>query len=441
MKSYNILTLIFLVFYQMINAQTEVDKILLLQYEPRFKDEYYVQTTFNKLNNSAKYFQDFLDFELKLCQTGETVYKLNKGVGTITSTYTDCIIHGFGNIDEEAYKIFIQYTVFPIENDLFAEKLDVWGNLEKILKIFINYCPTGINFEHMTNNQSEITSYFLNDRIVFSTEIRNGKQIGRIRVRSTTGDDYKKFIKDYELKKQNYIDNKQIVAQDSLKRDEEKKQIEIRKEIELKKVEQEKLDAFLIQRKNTIFSLAKYNLSSYNKTLNELESQIHNFLLSSNLDQFYIRGELKLQVDTNFIKTINSDFVNTDHQAYLNQLTNILIEATAIEPVSLNGYYVNTEMPFFMNISYRSATTTFKIDNARQFVFHDLQLSENLKMEIEKAYRNSARGKYTVKYEIFRNEKKPTVYKFELVEVKKQMHIPVFIFGIFTLILIGAFSL
>jgi len=304
-----------------------VEEILTLQERPNSRYEYCIQTIFNKLNNSSIYLQDFLDKEIGLSTVGEPDYNLDKGVGTIKTTYTKSIIMGHGNIDYDAYKIYVEYKVFPIENDFFVEKLDIWGNWEIVANIFISYYPTTLNIEHLKNNKSEITSYYIGDRAVFSSYFDKGKLKARIKVRSTSEKDYEEFMKEYELKKQKHIEKKK------------QEQYEAR----------QKLQKFLQEREKNIYSLEKINQKEFNNTLSEITDYLNESSSYSN----DIRSDFNIIInfDTTGQKNIDIRYNNSSEIP-----TSIVrkIENIKIEPPKLNSYYVKTSDTTSYELNYSS---------------------------------------------------------------------------------------
>jgi hypothetical protein len=424
-----------------INAQNDIDKILNLQTRPNNRNGYCVQTIFNSLNNSSFYLQDFLDKEIKLSEVGEPDFKLKNGIGTIKTTYIKSIIHGYGNIDVNAYKVYVQYSVFPIDNDFFVEKLDIWGNWESVASIFISYYPTTLNVEYLKNNKSEMTSYYIEDRAVFSSEMVGGRLIGRIKVRSTSGKDYKQFLNDYEIKKQVYNSNLEIEIQDSIKKVEEEKQIEIKKEIERKRIEEEKLKVFLFERKTKIYDFSEINKTGYNNLLTQIQKESNSFLESKNSTSFFITGIIKIDIDTNNVVKYNTESIKTDNQEQLSKLIQNFNNSINVKAQQVNGYFVNSTLTYNINILYQTGQTIFKIDKSHNFIFSEPYPTDMVKNEIENKYQNSDIGKYSVKYEIFSNENIPTSSNITLIKYKKSFKFPYYYFGIAALIAAGLLGL
>jgi hypothetical protein len=185
-----------------LQRERDMDRILNLQTRPDYGIKYCIQTIYNKLNTSSIYFQGFLRNEIGLSEHGEPNYNLKNGVGTIRTTYINSIIRG--NVDYNAYKVNVQYSVFPIDDVFFVEKLDIWGNWESVAKIFILYYPASLNVEYLKNSKTEVTSYYIGDRASFTSEMVNGRLIGRIKVRCRAERNRKTFIAEYELKKQEF---------------------------------------------------------------------------------------------------------------------------------------------------------------------------------------------------------------------------------------------
>lgn len=186
--------------FNIVIGQNVNKKTLILEDKPVNSGSYCMQTIFNKLNNSSRYFQTFLDKEIGLTVDGESIINLKNGSGTITMTYVSKILQSLSEFEKNSYKIKIRYTVFLLEKEMFVEKLDIWGNWDNVANIFIKYYPTSINIEKLKNNKTTITSYYIEDRADFTTTIENEQAIGRIKVRSTSNMLKNDFIKKYTLK-------------------------------------------------------------------------------------------------------------------------------------------------------------------------------------------------------------------------------------------------
>lgn len=382
-------------------AQNNIDEILNLQASPNSSEEYCVQTIFNKLNNSSIFFQDFLQKKIQLSEEGESEYKLKNGIGTIKTTYINSFIHSLRNIDINYYMVDIEYSVFPIENDLFVEKLDIWGNWENVAKIFILYYPTTLNIEYLKNNKSEITSYYIEDRAIFSSEMVGGNLIGRIKVRNTSGKDYKKFIKEYEQKKQEFSVKMEIARQDSIKN------------------EEAKLKAFLLERKTKIYTLSELSKTDYNNLLTQIIKESNSFINNTNSLSFYITGTIKINIDTNSVVKFNTESIKSDNQEQLSMLIRNISNSLEVKASKINGYYVNSELSYDVNISYKKGHAFFKIDKSNNLIFSEPQPTDKVKNEIENKYKKSKIGKYEITYEILSNENIPTKSNLTLIKYKK----------------------
>lgn len=152
------------------------------QSQPNFDNEYIVETIDNDINNSSKYMQDFLSRVIGLSQDGDVVYNMDMGKGTITYTYIKSVIHVKESINKDDYLVKLVYHVESDENSLIVKSLDISGSFELVANIFINYFPTTLNLEQLEYKQ-EITSYYVNDRAVFSSTTADGKLKAKISVR------------------------------------------------------------------------------------------------------------------------------------------------------------------------------------------------------------------------------------------------------------------
>ena len=243
----------YILIYNLSFGQNYIDTLLNLQKRPTDIGKYCVQTIFNDINNSSPYFQTFMKRELGLGEDGESEFTMNNGIGTVKFTYINEILFG-DNLDVDAYKVYVEYKLFTMDDELFVEKLDIWGNWENVAKIFISYYPTTINIEYLKNNKTELTSYYGEDKAIFSTEFVNGRMKGKIKVRNFTGKEKNSFKNEYEIVKQEFITKKQ------------------KKE----KEEADKISTFLNERKNKIYSLRDLDYSKFKNIVNDHEEILLN---------------------------------------------------------------------------------------------------------------------------------------------------------------------
>ncbi|HOH23030.1 MAG TPA: hypothetical protein PLH70_08395 [Bacteroidales bacterium] len=419
-------------------AQDELDKILHLQRGPGLPNRYCVQTIFNKLDNSSFYFQDFLYKKVGLYLIDDD-FNVKNGKGTIKYTFKKPVA-GFGDIDVNAYRVYVQYTIFTIEDAIFVEKMDIWGHWESIADIFVLYYPSKVKVEYLKNNKSEVTSYFFTDRAVFSSEMLGGRLIGRIKVRSTTGKDHKQFLKDFEIEKQAYYFNIEKERQDSIREAEEMRQIELQKEMERKRLEEEKLKAFLLERETTIYNFSEISKRDYKNLLLQIQDVSNSFISNPHYSSFFISGVIKVEIDTNSVVTIDMDCVDSDSQLQINKLEDLLLNTIKVKAPQINGYFVNSAFTYDINISYQTGEAFFKIDEARNFIFSEPYPTDKVRNEIAMQYRYSEPGKYSVKYEITSNENIPPNSDIVLIDYKKKFKFPFHYIGMFALIVVSYFG-
>jgi len=400
MKRYCIMLLLFFVFsvqtlfaqqFRKPITQDDInDNLLGLQTHPA-DDGYCVYAIFNKLNNSFLYFQDFMQNQMKLSEHGENDCQWKDEILTIQMTYIPPIL--FGDVDANAYKVYVQYSVFVIEKDFFVEKLDIWGNWESVAEIFVSYYPTKINIDYLKNNKTEIVTRYGNDRAVFSSEMANGRFIGRIKVRDEAGKNYKQFINEFELKKQNWKAKLETQRQDSIKQ------------------EEEKLQKFLLERKTKVYNLSENNQKAYDDLISQIQNESDAFLHNTDHpSSFYIKGAIKIEIDTSNVVRFNTEDVTTDAQEQLSKLIEKLATSIKAKAQQINGHLVNSEILFNINISYRTGRAFFKTVQSRElFNYHnDIVFSEPYPADdVQKEIKSkgwSGIGKYEVKYEVFSSE-------------------------------------
>lgn len=345
-------------------AQVDIDKILTLQSQPYDRNTYCVQTINNKLNNSSFHFQGFLQRELGLSQTGDEIFEIENGKGVIQTTYIPGVLINYGN--EDLHKVHVKYDVFLLEDEIFVEKMDVWGNWETVANIFIRYYPTTLNIEYLKSNKSEITSYYIEDRSVFSSEIKNGVLQARMSVRTNSGKTTKDFIAEYEAKKADY-----------LKKENEK--------IAEEKAEKQQ---FLRERKATTYSLS--DLKNY--PAKDLQKDFQNELLS--IKDYSDPIETELVVTVNFDTLGKSSFNTKSSSANIPEVITTRIKQTRIEAPRVNNYYVKSSDSYKFKISY--SESEIKVKKKESSSSFDPDVDQNLKSEIDKYLKGKQAGKYTL---------------------------------------------
>lgn len=392
MKSKTQLTLLFIIFSYFSYGQEG----LYFQDRPN-GNNYCIQTTFNLLNNSSIYFDDFLNNEIGISRLGETEDKIDgkAGIGYIKKTYIKSGVYIGKNIDYDAYKVFVQYFVFGIDKGFVVDKLDIWGNWESVANIFIRYYPTTLNINYLRNSKSEISSYYIADKAVFTSEIVNGRLQGRITVRNSQNKDYKEILKKYDIEKQ--------------------------EKIKKEKQEYEKIKVFLNERAKTIYSIKKINKESYKKIASE------NFEIISNLNDYYINLKLDfklvLRFDTIGQQTVELIGNNLDLLPYaiMSKLREIKIQAPKI-----NSYFVSSvdTMNFSINF-YSELINVVKRDKGIRY--KDMY-SDHSKKIVSEFIERKNKGKYSLilKNILVNNESKSSIeikgYK-ELLSLKQYEYI------------------
>jgi len=346
-------------------GQNDIDKILQLQTRPSSRNGDYVQIIYNKLNNSSTYFQGFLQNKIGLTEEGDQEFDIDKGFGTIKTTYINKIIHGNEKMDYSAYNVFTKYKVFPIENDFFVETLDIWGNWESVAKIFILYYPTTINIENLKNNKTEITSYYLEDRAVFTSEQLNGRLIGRIKVSSTSNKTSKSFISDYDLKKKEFV----------------------LKNKEKERIQKEGLIAFLKERNTTTYSLKKMNNDQFEKITNDFVNMFENSIVASMPIDKNI--QLVVSFDTSGIKTVK---LRDDDIILFSDKTAKNISNVNIAPPKFDSYFVKTADTINLRLSIKESIVNATIKKSE--VVFKKEIDESVKTASMNYLKKKDEGKY-----------------------------------------------
>lgn len=357
----NTILILGLLFTNLLYSQFNISDELNLQKRPHSRNEYCVQTINNLLNNSSGYFQMFLQRELSLSQVGEQVLSIKDGKGTIESIYMPPIISSNANIDTDAYKIYVKYYVYVVGNDFFVESLDIYGNWETVAKIFISYYPTTLNLEYLTNNKTNISSYYIEDKAVFYSYFQNGRLKAKIEVRTTSDKKPSDIISVYEEKKAIY---------DS-----------IQEEIRRKKV------AFLDERASKVYRMRLIDRTSFLHTQTKIENKI------SFIDNYSTPLEDSLRVILKFDTAGNkSFFVHNEYQAYQHEKLINRLNAISIKPPLLKGYNVATSDTFTFKVSYDTTLLTVK-NSGRKL---KLKRGTSIPVSVQNFLHNKHNGIYTM---------------------------------------------
>jgi hypothetical protein len=324
-----IIVIIALLFSNLLYGQFNISDELGLQKRPHSRSEYCVQTVHNLLNNSSGFFQMFLQRELDLHQVGEQILNIKDGNGTIESVYMPPIISGNKNIDTDAYKVHVKYYVYAVGNEFFVESLDVYGSWETVAKIFITYYPTTINMEYLSNSKTNITSYYIQDKALFSSYFKRSRLKGKIEVRTTSD---KKPIDIISI----YVEKKSIY---------DRKQADVRRR---------KL-AFLKERAATVYSMGLIDETALPHIKNKIAKQL------SIMDNYAAPVDDKMSVILKFDTAGNKSFIiqNQTHAYRQEQLMNKLSSISIKAPL-LKGYNVATSDTFTFDINYTTNKLTIK---------------------------------------------------------------------------------
>lgn len=209
---------------------------------PYFPQKFYV-TTQNKYETQVTYFdlnfvtlkiQDYMSYEFGMTLNDEKMkYELKDGKGFITYAFIEKIA-----INSKPKELFFKFKVFPIEKDLVIEKLKITGNENAVLKFYVSFWTTTLNFDDVKKKEI-VSNRIWQDRISYSYNNRNSF----IEIDNTTIKSNEDFITKYQINKKEFNKKEKISAE---KRKLEKIKIQKQKEeynrklIAEKKVKEEK---------------------------------------------------------------------------------------------------------------------------------------------------------------------------------------------------------
>jgi hypothetical protein len=176
-------------------------------------------------------------------------YELKDGKGNITYAFIDKIA-----INSKPKELFFKFKVFTIEKELVIEKLKITGNENSVLKFYVSFWTTTLNFDDVKKKEI-VSNNIWQDRISYS--FNRGKSF--IEIENTTVKSNEAFITKYQKSKNEFLQKEKINAE----KEEEYKKIRIAEE----KVREEKQNEKIKQRKieqeknrNTKITRFEYNV-------------------------------------------------------------------------------------------------------------------------------------------------------------------------------------
>lgn len=256
-----LLSLIVILFIQNSFSQ----KISPFPDEPALKspyNEYQTQITYFDFNFVSMNFQNYMIKKTNMT-LDDTKYNLKSGVGTITDIYIN------NGINTKIKKLYFTYTVFTIENDFVIKKLRISGDTDVVLKFYIFYWSTNLNYDDVKGRET-VSNRFLQDRISYN--FNEGKSF--IEINNTSIKNTEEFIKRLtkvlkEKKEAEKIkDSLDLISE--IKKEKEKvemdKELEIQRQITLvKKAENDKKINIAYQKRQ---AQLKKEQEDFDKSLN-----------------------------------------------------------------------------------------------------------------------------------------------------------------------------
>ena len=150
---------------------------LPMQTAPLKHGEYYVPTIYNDINHSSPWLQDFLDNELSMGRFADDQFERKGDTATAKFFYIKRFLPL--ELNEDDFKLYLEYMLFSFKGRYYVTKLEIWGDLETVADVFFGYYPFAEKKVHGFYSLPKIIKRNP-DQITISKEIVKGKEIGNI---------------------------------------------------------------------------------------------------------------------------------------------------------------------------------------------------------------------------------------------------------------------